>query len=311
MNSFNPLWHRIIVLLISVACGSGIFLAQQSTGQPTAPPLATASDSKAGGYDLEIVDGQVLRAGHKVEATLGNILDALRHQYPEANIISSPGLEKIKVADLKLRTGRLADELEALRVASGERFEFHGPSGPNPPIDPNTGQPLGGVMTLNSGLFVLRPPGPIPEKRRDVAAFNISPYLDWLRRQSKDAGKDQDEIVNRCLDEIQKILKTTIKDLNQGSEDFDHPSCQYHPGATLLVIVGTTDSIAVAHKIVNALPGMSSVASDPRGPYHLGEPGQPTPEPSAAEAAFRKRYGLPPRSSQPPNSSSEQPGSKP
>src|SRR5262249_45642975 len=159
---------------------------------------------------------------------------------------------KIKVADLKLRTGRLADELEALRVATGERFEFHGPSGPNPPIDPTTGLPLAGAMNLNAGLFVLRAPGPIPEKRRDLAAFNISPYLEWLRHQPNDSSKDQDQIVGKCLEEIKMILETTIKDLNQGSEDFDHPSCQYHPGATLLVIVGTSDSIAVARKIVNA-----------------------------------------------------------
>jgi hypothetical protein len=297
MNSHNSLRRSIRILVLAVACGSGILLAQQKA------PL----DSKNDGYDLEIENGQLLRPGHKVDATLGNIIDALRDQYTQANIVSSPGLEKVKVADLKLRTGRLADELEALRVATGERFEFHDPNGPNPPIDPTTGQPLAGAM--NAGLFVLRAPGPIPEKRRDVAAFNISPYLDWLRHQSKDSGKEQDEIVDRCLAEIKTILETTIKDLNQGSEDFDHPSCQYHPGATLLVIVGTSDSIAVAAKIVNALPGMSSVTSNSSAPYRVGEP-ELTPERAAADAAFRARYGLGPRSAPAQNSGPGEPGSK-
>src|SRR5262249_2359842 len=138
-------------------------------------------------YDLEIVDGQLLRNGRKIEATLANAVDAARDRYPEANIVLSPGLGKIKIADLKLRAGLLADELEALRVASGGKFDVQGASGPNPPIDPNTGMPVAGARNLNTGLFVLHQA--TAQNERVVAAMNIGPYLEWLRHQPGETDK--------------------------------------------------------------------------------------------------------------------------
>src|SRR5579872_578458 len=98
MKSHNLRWRPVYLLVMAVACGSGILLAQQK-----ATPPATESGSKPSEFDLQIVDGTLLLPGRKVEATLGNVIDALRDQYSQANIINSPGLEKIKVGDLKLR----------------------------------------------------------------------------------------------------------------------------------------------------------------------------------------------------------------
>ena len=117
-----------------------------------APAAVTAA--KAGNYDLEIKDGQLLRPTGKVEATLANVIDALRDRYTEANIVLSPGLANLKIADLKLRASGLGEELQAVRVASGEKFEVIGPSFQPEQMDPKTGLPIAGAV--HRGLFVLR-----------------------------------------------------------------------------------------------------------------------------------------------------------
>src|SRR5437016_1005463 len=131
-------------------------------------------------YDLEIVDGVLTQSGR--EATLDNVIDALRERYSKANIVLSPGLKKVQILDLKLRTGSIWEELEAIRVASGGKFEWLGPNSPvfsgertpnNPnnmspsafagsaspgasgAVDPATGLPLSS-SDLNAGLFILR-----------------------------------------------------------------------------------------------------------------------------------------------------------
>ena len=123
-------------------------------------------------YDLEIVDGILVLDGRKMEATLANVVDALRTRYQDANIAVAPGLGKLKISDLKLRAGQLTDELEAVRVASGNKFDIKGPGGV-PVIDPNTGRPLN--ESSNSGLFVLQGPPATEQSERYVEAFNIEP----------------------------------------------------------------------------------------------------------------------------------------
>ena len=115
MKSSTLLWrwiaqHSFATLL---TCLPGLLMAAEKT------PPAKVPDTRPPGYDLQIIDGQLIRPQGKVEATLANVVDALRDQYAEANIILSPGLSKLKVGDLKLRAGKLSDELEAVRVASG------------------------------------------------------------------------------------------------------------------------------------------------------------------------------------------------
>src|SRR5437660_12866570 len=91
-------------------------------------PPTTPSEMSKTAYDLEIVDGVLTRSGR--EATLDNVIDALRERYSKANIVLSPGLKKVQILDLKLRTGSIWEELEAIRVASGGKFEWLGPNSP-------------------------------------------------------------------------------------------------------------------------------------------------------------------------------------
>jgi hypothetical protein len=276
-------------------------------GQPTTPPSATTSDSKSSGYNLEIVDGKLILPTSKVEATLGNVVDALRDQYTEANIVLAPGLAKLKVADLKLRAGRVMDELEGLRVATGGKFEIQGPSMSAQLVDQNTGLPVGGTKP-NAGLFVLRDPRPTGPTERTVEAFNIGPYLTWLRMKPNE-GAQKRSAEDQALDEIGQIIQQTISDFKGDSGDADRPTWQYHRGATLLVVIGNIESVEIARKIVNALPGMSAIADSARARYGLGSPSPgDAASRAAAEEAFRARYGFirsSPPVNQPQNSTPE------
>lgn len=250
------------------------------------------------GYELEIKDGHLANSGNESgpEATLGNVVDALRDRYTKANLVVAPGLAKLKISDLKLRAGNLAEELEAVRVASGLKFEWMGAgsAGPNlapgvgaQAVDPTTGQLVAMPTTeANSGLFVLREPTPTPETSRTVEAFNIGPYLQWLREQQdpKAAPDRREQEVAKSLDELEKIVAVTLESLKQGSS-VEMPSFRFHRGANLLIVTGTRDAVEVARKVVNALPGQGGLA--------VGETGASDPlGGSGMSPEFARRYGL-------------------
>ena len=50
------------------------------------------------------------------------MVELLRERHDGANLVLSPGLPRIKIMNLKLRATSLEQELEALRVASGNKF---------------------------------------------------------------------------------------------------------------------------------------------------------------------------------------------
>ena len=271
----------ILVLLLATTCISN---AAEDSTQPTKSPSVD--------YDLEVVNGQLLHTPNRPEATLANVVDILRARYEHANIVVAPGLGELKIADLKLRAGQLMDELEAIRVASGDKFEIllpRGGGGPAPAIDPNTGLQVTGQMESNSGLFVLQQPAPTPQTERIVEAFNIESYLVWLRRNAptNEIPPQREEREQKSIDQLTQIVRETIGILkNQPRPDI--PVFQFHRGASLLVTIGPRESVEVTRKIVDALPGMGS-------PQRTDAGGQN----AAAMEAFRRRYGLAPGSQDP------------
>jgi len=112
-----------------------------------------------------------------------------------------------------------------------------------------------------------------------------------------------------AVDEICNIIRDTISDFKGNAGDADQPKWQYHRGATLLVVIGNIESVEIARKIVNALPGMSAIADSARARYGLGAPSPgDAASRAAAEEAFRARYGFirsSPPVNQPQNSTPE------
>lgn len=251
---------------------------------PATPALNAADNvepatTKPAGYDLEISNGLLIQNDKRSEATLANVADVLRARYQHANIVLSPGLAQLQISDLKLRAGQLLDELEAIRAASGERFNIQGPRGPVQ-FDPTTGLPVTNAM--NSGLFILQA-NPPEDQERFVEAFNIEPYLTWLVRRPmpNENPQDREKRERESIDDLTRMVTETIEMVKSDGQPWTQPVFRYHRGANLLVVVGSRQAVEVARKVVNALPGMGT---PPRA-----EAGAPN---AAAMEAFRKRYGL-------------------
>jgi len=235
----------------------------------------------------------------KATASLANVIDAVRDRYSEVNIVIAPGLGNLPISDLKLRTSSISEELEAIRVASGGKFECSGGSG-NGAVDPTTGLPIVSGFK-NQGLFTLREPT-APENQRVVEAFNIGPYLQSAGEDEENSTPDKpghlgdkkeskelrDRRSNERLEQLKKIILETISALHPNSTE--QPNFQFHHGANLLVIIGSRDTLDVSRKVVNAMPGQSLLAIAPSGPPETGI--------SAAERErFLQRYGIMPNKS--------------
>src|SRR4051794_26541181 len=265
-------------------------LTSFAADKPKAPPETTPK----GGYDLVIAQGAVKTHDGSMPATLGNVVENLRERYTEANIILAPGLAELTVADLKLRGGRLSDELEALRVASGEKFIWlnqsqSGGGARMITVDPTSGMPIHSPED-NRGLFTLREAEPTPENRRAVEVFNISGFLNHvLTVQDPQNGNKPKELPEKSLEELEKIILTTLDQL-QGSRGSsgksETPNFQFHAGANLLVVIGSSEALDVARRVITALPGQAD--SMPADIQNRGVPSQRT----SSEDAFRRRYGL-------------------
>jgi hypothetical protein len=289
-------WPTVISLVVVLCLLLPAGRAADKTATPKKAALSAGPETE--GYDLWIAEEVFLYRGKKLEPTLGNVVDALRERYADANIALAPGLAAVKISDLKLRAGQLSDELEAIRVASGSKFEWIAPgsAGPNLPpgssvIDPATGLPSPSAESLNRGLFILREAPPTPWTERTVEAFNLSGYIQWLTNKDRTAAAPDSraKAAEQSLHDVEKIVMETIETLKRGNLDSqDQPRFQFHSGANLLVTVGTRESVEIVRKVVNALPGQVEAGSP--NPGGFGGVGGPTP--NQAVNAFMQRYGL-------------------
>jgi hypothetical protein len=249
----------IACLVVGLSAGS-LWLDAQEKSPPTRPVIAPGPPSAAApDYTLEIMNGKLSLAQPKVRATLSkrstsgditsvatliSVVDLLRDMHPEANIAMSPELANVKIADLKLRATSLDDELEALRVASGERFIWTRP-GAMAAVDPSTGLSLARAPA-QTALYSLVPneAGKFAASRRTVEVFNLGPYL-----QRKGAGRDS------SIKEIEQIILATLRQMKGEDSADDAPSYQFHSGANLLIVIGQPEALEVARKVLSALEG--------------------------------------------------------
>lgn len=271
--------------LAAALLGSQLLAATVVSAQPAAKPAA----SNKSPYQLEIEGGiLLLPTGNKVEATLENVaeqlreLELLRHGDP-ANIVLSPDLPKIKIANLKLAATTLAQELEALRVASGERFVWSPGDYAVPVLQAATGLYINQSPDQMQGtLYILRPAAESGRDRLRVEAFSLTGYFESRKKGNDEKAYEQ--MVHREIEQIEIIVAETAalyRDLNQkvsGGEmpGGKAPSLRFHSGANLLVVMGDPGAVELAAKVISALP-------------HV----QPS-DGSAGGAGFGGRYGTPP-----------------
>jgi hypothetical protein len=290
-NFFLPL-SSVGTVVIAVALSSTVLFAQDKPQASSPPNTGTRSE-----YGLKIVNGQLLvddlkdrinvnaKFGpgniHSVAATLGNIVDVLLELHTNANIVMMPGLAKMKITDLKMRSTHEADdsklqkELQALTVASGYKFRWRRE------LDPE-----GSALAPGSSLYILSYEGDAAKPSRSVEVFNLSAYIEQLGKQD---GKEIEGIVEK----IGTIINHTVQSLK--SDDFtseDLATFEFHPGASLLIVIGPSESLDVARKVVTALPGVTGSADVGAS---LGGGDRFTPGISGnMNEMMRKRYGLGP-----------------
>src|SRR5258708_1767017 len=89
-------------LAAALIASPGQLGAQDKSPAPSARATPKSVPSEPA-YALEIADGKFTHRGKQQEATLANVVDALRDMFPENNIAMVPELARVRVADLKLR----------------------------------------------------------------------------------------------------------------------------------------------------------------------------------------------------------------
>lgn len=293
---------------LAAALLAGLLLATtaspaQSTPKPSPP--------KKSPYSIEIKEGiLLLPEGKTTEATLENVVELLRELEQSrlvnpANIVLSPDLPKIKIANLKLTGTMLPQELEALCVASGERFTW-GTGGTDVSVDPATGLSMGfGISGQPANpppdlvpLYILRPAPESGRSRLRVEAFSLAGYFESKRKGGDEAAYQ--EMIAVEVRQIEEIVAETadiyvaIQREASGGETprRTSPILRFHRGANLLVVMGEPEAVEMAAKVIGALPHVQrSGGSD--GGFGDGMGADPY------SSTFRSRYGLPPSSANP------------
>jgi hypothetical protein len=274
----SPRLRLFICLLVVTSLSVGALtdtVAQESAKEGKA---ATPS-----AYNLEIKDGLLTWTGPKrqdndkvVPANLQNVVDLLRELHPEANFVLAPQLQETLINDLKMRAAGVEANLEAIRIASGSEFVWRDAQTSPAPIDPTTGLPAAPAQKLNRPLYILDVTPAPPKPGLQVEAFNIGPYLDSLLGQENNstlkAAEEREKLASARLDQIERMVEETVAQYRNASaaspnaKKMPPPSIRFHRGANLAVIIGEPEAVALASKIIGALPGARrSVASETPG----------------------------------------------
>jgi len=227
---------------------------------------ANAIEGLSEGFDYVVADGWLAwnRDKEPVRATLGALVKALQMRYTEANIVLTPSLADAEIPDLKLRAHSLAEVLEAIRLATDNRFEWLGPGSPGiaqPPlaaIDPTTGLPISqNDATSATGLYVLRPPTMLTGGERILEAMNLASYIESEveeKKQTLDLPQKM-RLGADLADGLELIIRETLasfKDISEADAE-RRLKFQYHAGSSLLIVIGPRDDVEVARKVVAAV----------------------------------------------------------
>jgi len=274
--------------------------AQKNLAELNAATAQAEQQKNASGSDLEVVNGSLVWTGpkrkdnaSKLDATLNNIVELLREQHPDANFIVAPGLANVGIADFKLRNANAQEALQAICIASGSSVGWRDDSAAPTSIDPTTGLPVASRQPSKPMYVLFETPqssydafGNVQPKLQ-VEAFSISGYIESIA--GKADAKEQKKAMNEVVDEIQKIVAETVEDYRRLSRELNRgrpasmgqPSIRFHSGASLIVVTGEPEAVALAGKVIGALPGVRSSGSTDL----FGAPG--------AGGLRGERYGVP------------------
>lgn len=259
-NLFTRTFALLIAALTLIQFQASAQVAAPLTGGT--PELQIISErAHTGGIDLEIREGLFVKGGnHGKPATIGNVVEFLQARNPNLDVIFSPGVAEVVIRDLKLRTQETGLVFEALTVATGNAVHA-ARIGHDGRIWGLTGQ-----AAAKAG------------SDRQVEVFNLGGFLKHLRERDQNRREPDTSQIADMINETAAATKQ------------EPPVIRFHPGANLLIVVGTSEAIEVARKVVGALPGQ--VGHPPGG--QVGGVGMVPPNPYLMDAELMKRYGIVP-----------------
>jgi hypothetical protein len=228
--------------ILSLACALAALAAPQGRAQS---PTGAGADTGTRVH-LAISHGHTLAAGGfgNGEARLSNIVSVLRERSPGAQIVVGNDLGQLEIGDLQLRDAPLDLALQALSVASGNKFVVREQRSKE---DPST-------------LYMLEtnqaPPPPKPETT--VEAFNLTGYIQHIKQSCPDTNK-WDEAIQSSVDRLRDIIVSIVHEqeaFDKGTSGPEGPRrFEFFKDANLLILLGPPDAVSTASTIINALPG--------------------------------------------------------
>jgi hypothetical protein len=170
-------------------------------------------------------------------ATVGNAVKALRALYPDATFAVDPHVAELPLTDLIVRANEPTTDLWALRTACGDGFDI-GSEEPNSLY----------MLQRNKMTDV----DPSKKEDRDIECFSLNGYLDWRFKDQETKHEQQEEEAAKAVDQLQAIILQTIGGFDG---DIKMPQFQFYRQAQLLIVTGSNRAIAIAAKVIYALPG--------------------------------------------------------
>jgi hypothetical protein len=223
-------------------------LAAALLGAVVSSGFAQSAAPEAGlykGLDLQISRGRLMNYSPSQEATLSNIVAYLgimnrgaAEHFPNANFVVGDGLGSLKFEDLQLQHAPLDLALQALSVASGNKFivrEFNSKETPS--------------------LLYMLETNKTSVPQTEVEAFSLSGYIQHLKSSSPDP-KNWGEQIGRSIDHIQSIIRQVVEEQRDLEKTNWAPlKFEFFRESDLLILIGPPDAVATAGKIIRALPG--------------------------------------------------------
>ncbi|MGP8238577.1 MAG: hypothetical protein ACLQVW_24630 [Limisphaerales bacterium] len=217
--------------------------------------LAQSAAAEAGlynGLDLQIRHGLLMNDPAHAEASLSNIVAYLAEMnsgaaehFPirEANVVIGDGLGSLKIDDLQLQHAPMDLALQALSVASGNKFI---------------------VRELNSketpALLYMLETNKMSAPETKVEAFNLSGYIQHIKHSSPETNK-WDEQIRINMDRLQQITQSVVDEQRALEKSAGAPllgvalKFDFFKESDLLIIFGAPEAVTTAGKIIRALPG--------------------------------------------------------
>jgi hypothetical protein len=215
---------RNTLLQFSLCAGLACqLLAQTATPLPpvaTPAPATTPSATTTG--ELKEKRFSVQFNNTKLEP----VMDIIRAQLPDLNIVVPPSLADAPVGPLKLRNINVEGLIRAIEAATDGRIhgEFDGDAY------------LSFSATQN-----------VPQPESVCRVLSLQRYL---------TGKKGDE-VKRAIEDLNEVVAMARDHLENARNGIQlkAPEFSVHPSTKLLIVVGSPESVAIVEEVVNAVSG--------------------------------------------------------